>query len=236
VSQSSRRCHVTNELIASGILPRSYIFLSRIDGATIADLATAIGLGHLDLAGWTKLLDDTSKYTTSVVVRLLLSPLSPQVANWGADATESFVELALPAARASTDGLFQDLYGDPVRKTIIDQWITAQNRRLANAQPIQTLQQMFGVQTLADAGFRPGFLDQNAQDTAWFNSVVGSPNGDSNKGGWSLKVLNSNAHLVVLGSGYRDSGPSGSASAYTSARTSRDFPHLYAGGTVALAF
>jgi Flp pilus assembly protein TadD len=205
---------VIGELITKGFLPKSYTFLSRINGATIAEVAKAIGTGHFDVTGWTRLLDDISKYTASITLRLLLSPLGPKVANWAADATESFVEMALPVARATTTPLFRDFYGDPVRKSIIDQWITAQNRRIANGQAVQTLHEMYGDQLLAQAGFEGGYLAQNAEDTKWFNSVVAPPNGGPRNGTWHLKLLRRNSsHLTILVSIDPDRNPPGATSA-----------------------
>jgi Flp pilus assembly protein TadD len=197
----SRLEDVINKLIASGTLPKSYTFLSRIDGDTIADLASAIGQGHLDITSLTKLLDDMSKYTASVTVRLLLSPLGPQISNWAADATESFVDMALPVVRDMSASLFQNLYRSPGRATILDQWVTAQNRRMANGQPVQDLRQMYGDQILVEAGFSRVFLDQNTTDTTWFNSVIGSSANDVKDGKWSLTLQTGTAHPATLGSG-----------------------------------
>jgi hypothetical protein len=196
----SRLEDVVNKLIESGTLPSSYVFLSRIDGATIADVASAAGQGRLDVAGLTKLLDDVSKYTASVAVRLLLSPLGPAISNWAADATESFVDMALPVVRTMTAGVFQDLYRNPVRQTILDQWLTAQNRRMANGQQVQDLRQMYGAQVLADAGFSQDFLEQNATDVRWFNSLIGSAPADGKSSTWLLARGTGTAHLVTLGS------------------------------------
>jgi tetratricopeptide (TPR) repeat protein len=200
---------IVNKLIESGDLPSSYVFLSRIDGATVADVARTVGEGHLDTASLTALLDDLSKYTAAVAVRLLLSPLGPQVSTWAADATESFIEISSPVFRTMSATLFQNVYRNPVRNAMIDQWITAQNRRMANGQRVESLRQMFGAQLLAEAGFSLDFLDQNGSDTTWFNSVIGSVAADASLGKWSLVLYPNDPRPISL---WSDSTPSSDSS------------------------